>query len=795
MPKPSGKSVTYNYEKGRADRKFGAKMRAHTGGLAEVLHNDVFVTWCDAAIRFLIAFLLAGIKLFSGISPFSIGFAAAAVKGRAKYATYLGSAAGYLLFLPWSSGLTYLSALALIFGGGFLLPVGQARKKLWVIPLLTLGVSCFCGAIVASSGGLTAAEAAIVLADGTIAAVSCVFYGIALFPSRETSIALGTEFARVASIIILLSTVLMSLAELTVGGVISLGRTVASLVVFCVSYTGGVGFGCAFGVAVGLSMDAVSPGYPIFGLAYGLSGLVAGMFSKRSKLAFAILYVVVNAAVSVLAVGTESVPGILYEVFIASCAFMLLPQGAMSRIEQLLPDPLRARGADSASIYTRERARAAARAFAEVCGETAAVREAAAKPDNPAVIFSRAADLVCRECQNAPVCWNKNFERTTDACNNALAVISAKGVAEPADFPRYFKENCIHMEDFCQAASREYQRFRRQRRQKAASREARGVLYEYCAEISEILESFADDIVAPGTASGETEERISRYLRGLGIHVQAAVFRDTSGRLHVDLFGACAEITKTERWLERLSVCCAARLCLQNEKHALTHEMHLLEAEKYAASIGISRTNRDGEVVSGDICGYFKTPEGKIYIILTDGMGSGEDAHNVSAEAQSVLQKFIRSGVAPRAAIKMLNGLLLLRNEEKTTCCAVDVAELDLFTGVLELYKCGAAQSYIRAGGIVQTVLGEGLAAGLLPPSGISDEQTKAVLRAGDLLVMVSDGIPRDRLQNRLTAIISEFSPKRRTPGELSREIAELAAETTGAEDDISAIAVYIKEI
>ena len=54
------------------------------------------------------------------------------------------------------------------------------------------------------------------------------------------------------------------------------------------------------------------------------------------------------------------------------------------------------------------------------------------------------------------------------------------------------------------------------------------------------------------------ERRLTRYLRSLDIEADAAVFRDSSGRLRAVIeSGAIGALTRDPAWLDRLSRCWA----------------------------------------------------------------------------------------------------------------------------------------------------------------------------------------------------------------------------------------------
>ena len=150
----------------------------------------------------------------------------------------------------------------------------------------------------------------------------------------------------------------------------------------------------------------------------------------------------------------------------------------------------------------------------------------------------------------------------------------------------------------------------------------------------------------------------------MDVEADVSVFRDRSGRLHIIIESArLRELIRERNYLDRLSAAVGVRLCRPvNDERPGEGRILLLEAEPLSASVGIASMKKRGEAVSGDRGTYFKTDEGKLCIILSDGMGSGENAAKESVAAVRILERFLRAGVDPAVAMKMLNSMMLLKN-------------------------------------------------------------------------------------------------------------------------------------
>ncbi len=253
------------------------------------------------------------------------------------------------------------------------------------------------------------------------------------------------------------------------------------------------------------------------------------------------------------------------------------------------------------------------------------------------------------------------------------------------------------------------------------------------------------------------------------------------------------------------NIACRSQSCSRNEENrliasrTLLHMSELLEEnarqlrsvqvtpqEAYTVKIGVAAQGRRGARISGDRGVCFHTDDGRLYAILCDGMGTGQDAAQESTTAVDTLSDLIQAGMQPDHAMEFLNGMYILRD---TGCFStMDVLELSLITGQGTLYKWGAAPSYVKSGKIVKKL---GTAA---PPPGLgvgstsSAEVIRLSLWGGDMLVLVSDGVVREETEDLL----------RSYDGENVKELSSLLtaqAEAAGGEDDMTAAVFRLDEL
>ena len=119
----------------------------------------------------------------------------------------------------------------------------------------------------------------------------------------------------------------------------------------------------------------------------------------------------------------------------------------------------------------------------------------------------------------------------------------------------------------------------------------------------------------------------------------------------------------------------------------------------------------------------------------------------------------------------------------------MDLLEVDLFTGEAALYKLGAAPTYIRRGNSVSRITGSALPAGLADGDRVTPDVSRLRLEAGDLVVLVSDGVTTGREDRWLRSALAAFGSG--SPKDLARTLVT-PEEGEKAADDRTALVVRI---
>lgn len=207
------------------------------------------------------------------------------------------------------------------------------------------------------------------------------------------------------------------------------------------------------------------------------------------------------------------------------------------------------------------------------------------------------------------------------------------------------------------------------------------------------------------------------------------------------------------------------------------------------AVAGVAAQKKGGEAVSGDAGTYFKREDGMLFVLLCDGMGSGPLANRESSLAVRLMEQFLQAGMTPRQALSTLTSALALRGEDCGGFTTVDLLQIDLFTGESNLFKLGAAPTYLKKKAELQILTGTALPAGLDGGDAFLPDHFSFSLAPGDTVVLVSDGICGTGEDRWLRESLTRFSGT--SPKELAREL--LTHSPLGAADDRTALVIRLE--
>lgn len=142
--------------------------------------------------------------------------------------------------------------------------------------------------------------------------------------------------------------------------------------------------------------------------------------------------------------------------------------------------------------------------------------------------------------------------------------------------------------------------------------------------------------------------------------------------------------------------------------------------------------------VSGDSYLWEDLEDGRFAIVLSDGMGKGQQAAAESSLVVNSVIKLLKAGLEVELVLKILNSILLL-DSGREIFSTVDLGILNKKTGKMKFYKIGAATTFVKRKDSIETVKVSAMPLGII--DGLKVDYVTVTLRPGDQVIMISDGV------------------------------------------------------
>lgn len=469
------------------------------------------------------------------------------------------------------------------------------------------------------------------------------------------------------------------------------------------------------------------------------------------------------------------------ELSAAGAAYILIPRKKTAAECGMTDEP--------AALIMRERLNFAAGALSgantglEAAAETLERRYS----EDLSQVADKAADLSCRACPNNMVCWGQKYELFHREFDRLVKTLRCGGELSVQSLSPMAAAECIDRDGVIKAVRKAYEQYLSASGEQQRIRELRRIYTGQMFSLSGIL---ADMGAAAGrirTGSRNAEKRAEKVLQECGLaHTAAFITLTKSGRMRLEAYGT-GELATDREYLGELLIRALGRELDLPEVSSSGGRVRVTASQRAAmsAEIGACQLCRGNNRVCGDYYDSFTDPSGALYIVLSDGMGSGSRARIDSALACSMACRLIKAGISLPAALEMVNTSLMVKSADESFA-TLDICRLDLNSGECVIYKAGAAASYIKN---ADRLLRASVASA---PAGTGGKVTlpaqKFHVSPGDLVIMTTDGAALNE-----EWLSRELSREFRTPQEMSEFIARSARSSeNGREDDISIITVRI---
>lgn len=409
------------------------------------------------------AFLLSGAALDGLYSPWALAAVSAADVSWPGLSALLGAGLGAFLFLDFQAGLRHTAAAILIFCAN----TAFCTTRLYRRPVFRPVAAVLMTLLVQSAYLIQRQPRQWALCA---AACTVLYAAAALLPSLSDTNAPAVSRGQALFLLGLglsLTAYGWSFSGFRVGGMLAAALLMAAAK--CLSPASAA----AAGAVAGLTMDLFT-GDAVLLTAVCCGGMgAASAVRERGRLAVPLVYTAAAMAVYTLLDGPDPLP-LLFQSVAGAGLYLLLPQRLPLRLAQQAPAPPAQPEATPAAAF-----RAVYDSFfTEVTPP---------RPENPAVLFDRAAEQVCAGCLLQRDCWQAHYNDTYNAFNDACPRLLRRGSACAEDFPLHFASRCLHFPQLLEALNDQLHQFLLRRAHRLQLEEAYQMARQQYAQMSEVL--------------------------------------------------------------------------------------------------------------------------------------------------------------------------------------------------------------------------------------------------------------------------------------------------------------------
>jgi stage II sporulation protein E len=573
-------------------------------------------------------------------------------------------------------------------------------------------------------------------------------------------------------------------------------ETAVFFIILFFTYKYGVGQGTITGAVCGFALSL--RGVPISEVGLlTMMGIVPAIFREMGRIPAASIFVITAALMGTINDAMTLSLKEMGALISAVVLFLLLPgsiiyrvdvAGGIGKQEQLASQNLK--------NIAKTRMKVFSESFLKLSKTWNTISEKQTGVKQPEInqIFETISEKLCKNCSNCNKCWENQFQETYQAACMVFETAEKKGVVGKEDIPAGFLEGCICAEEFIAETNRGFELAKLNRILNSRILESREVIAEQLREVSTVIQDITGDIYGAVEVARIEEERVVKRLRSEHIIAKdITIFERGNKRKEIILSAACrggrcvtakeAAAIISEALGVRVKVSESSKSVIAREYESFT----FIEDTKFKILSGVARAMK--EAVSGDNFSLLPLESGEYMIALSDGMGTGKEAGDESEMVMSLLEQMIESGFKAETAIKLINSSLVLKTDRQAFS-TIDMSIINLFTGMCEFIKIGAAAAFIKRDNWVETITSTTMPIGMF--GNVDYDTVTKKLYEGDIIIMVTDGVldsfPEENKEAAMEKLIMEI--KSRNPQEIANRILDKTLAQSNFEpiDDMTVI-------
>ncbi|MGP4042593.1 stage II sporulation protein E [Gracilibacillus sp. D59] len=697
----------------------------------------------------IIGFLLGRAVILSTLSPFVIAFVAAVwFLRRDKVLPLITfSLIGAFTYSISHSFYIFLALSILIVLSFFIYQSKSAERILPFFVFFAASIPRI--SIYAMTTKLTYLEWVIAFAEGILATVLLLIFmqSIPLLSPKRYKPLLKNE--EIVCFIILLASVLTGVIGVEVYQA-QMEQVLARYLVLLLALVGGAAIGSTVGVVAGLilSLANIANMFQMSLLAF--SGLLGGLLKEGRKLAVSLGLLISTLLISLYGDSFEYLSTALLESALAILLFLMTPSKFIKHIAKFIPGTVEHTREQEQYLQkvrnvTAHRVERFSNVFKALSRSFQTESNQWQEQDLEVDYYlSNVTEKTCQTCFKKEICWVQQFDKTYQLMRDVKDQLETDDQLNNIT-NRQFENHCIKSRKVIDTMQQELSFFEANKQLKKQVLESRRFVADQLSGVSEVMGNFADEILKEKENHEQQEIEIIAALKHVGIELEKLdIYSLEQGNIDIEMVITFQQYhgEATKIIAPILSDILDETIIVATEDLSPLAKGHSFftfgSARKFVIQTGVAHAAKGGGLISGDCYKSMELGAGKYALAISDGMGNGDRAHEESTETLRLLQQILESGLHEQVAIKSINSILALRTNEEIYA-TLDLAMVDLHHAVVQFLKVGSTPSYIMRSDTIEKIEAGNLPIGIIQE--VEVDVVSAQLKAGDFLIMMSDGI------------------------------------------------------
>ncbi len=373
----------------------------------------------------------------------------------------------------------------------------------------------------------------------------------------------------------------------------------------------------------------------------------------------------------------------------------------------------------------------------------AAALPAVGASDSGLISGKELSAVLCTDCPNHELCWSRNQQHTEMLLDEMMRAALLGEAATAEQFPLLRDCACIRLASVPAAAKDAQRKHQDMRTAKVKARLEREMTMTHLQAMANLISEIRALTCGETLSDLQAAHQINRSIRDLHFPAQLCYARRVDGHLQAaletDMLTPLGK--QPDKLLRYLAQDAGISLCVTR---TAKNRIELEELPLYNVELGVAtlcagqQTVWEDGSVSGDAVAAKQCQGGRFLLLLSDGMGHGENAHIISNKTLELLLLCMEAGYSRRQAITAVNGMILASTEDEHFA-TVDLVDISLWTGEVQSEKLGACASWVVRGNYLKPIAGSSLPLGILEEVKPTSQNFR--MHSGDILVMMSDGV------------------------------------------------------